>query len=70
MNRVLKVFDEYLSKNTFFVGDSLTIFDISLGVHLDAIFRLILTETLQKKYKNVTRWFSFVRSLQPFKAKI
>ncbi len=70
LNRVLKVCDDYLSKRTFFIGDSLTIFDVCLCIQLDVVFRLLITEELRKSYKSLTRWFTYVRCLPPIMSKI
>lgn len=61
INRVFKVLDEHLSKRTFFVGDFLTVFDICLCVNIDSVMRLLITEEIRKKLRNITRWYCFVR---------
>lgn len=66
LKKAIKILDDRLKMRTYLVGDSLTLADVVLCCQLEKLFRLIITSDIRKKFVNVTRWFTCVRSLKPF----
>eukprot|EP00741_Cyanophora_paradoxa_P004806 tig00000829_g4663.t1 len=64
----LDILDHYLVSRTYFVGEKITLADISLACTLVHAFRLAIDAQLQAKYVNVTRWFTTCINQPEFKA--
>ena len=55
--RCLKSMDSHLSKNTFFVGDQLTLADIVVMCTLLYPMKLVLGPEYRQDFPNLERWF-------------
>merc|ERR1712060_846366 len=58
VNRALTVLDNHLLHNTFMVGHTITLADISLCCSLLDGMKLVLDEAFRKPYANLMRWFN------------
>ena len=67
LNRVLAVLDAHLSKNTYLVGDALTVADILLAQLLLPFFRFVFTKEQRDKKVGLTKHFLLVSALDAFK---
>lgn len=52
--------------NSFLVGNSITLADISLHGSLVSLYRFCLEEKLRNTYGNVTRWFETISAKPEF----
>ena len=60
LNRPLDTVETYLSKHTFFVGERLSLADISAATVLRGAFATILGATERAKYPHTWRWYETV----------
>lgn len=58
LRRALEVMERHLTYRTFFVGETVTLADISLAAALYYPFRLMLVEEDRVAFPCVTRWFT------------
>jgi len=54
---LLRKLDDYLLDRTFFVGEYITLADVSVACALLDLYIHVLDEKLVKSHQNVTRWF-------------
>ncbi|KAJ3217502.1 Elongation factor 1-gamma [Clydaea vesicula] len=55
--KVLSVLDAHLLHHTFFVGETVTLADISLVSALVGFYKTVFSPEFRASFKNVTRWF-------------
>jgi len=63
----LSVLNSYLLKQTYLVGERITLADISVCCSLVELYENVLEPQLQKTYQNVTRWFNTIINQAEFK---
>eukprot|EP00933_Yihiella_yeosuensis_P023663 TRINITY_DN1840_c1_g1_i1.p1 TRINITY_DN1840_c1_g1~~TRINITY_DN1840_c1_g1_i1.p1 ORF type:complete len:443 (-),score=162.92 TRINITY_DN1840_c1_g1_i1:167-1495(-) len=68
VKRALQVLDKHLLHNTYMVGHSITLADISLCCALVDGMQLVFDDNFRKPFGNVMRWFSLCISQPEFKA--
>lgn len=66
--RVLKIVDDHLLRNTYLVGNHVTLADITLACAYLDLYKDVLTPDFTKKYVNVTRWFETLLNQEEFHA--
>ena len=66
--QILAVLDDYLKFNTYFVGNRITLADITLACALLLVHQQKLDIDCEKKYINVHRWFTTCVNQPNFKA--
>ncbi|XP_033105201.1 eukaryotic translation elongation factor 1 epsilon-1-like, partial [Anneissia japonica] len=64
---ILKELNAYLSNNTYFVGNCLTIADLCIYHGLHSIMSH-LTYQEKEKYNHVSRWFHFIQCQPQYKS--
>ena len=52
----LKTLDEHLVNKTYLVGERMTLADINVAAHLQALVRLVIVPAEREKYTNTMRW--------------
>ncbi|KAJ3124695.1 Elongation factor 1-gamma [Nowakowskiella sp. JEL0407] len=57
VKKLLTVLDHHLLTRTYFVGESITMADITLACSLLPFYRLVFEPEFRAPYKNVNRWF-------------
>jgi len=57
MTEALTIMDAHLKFRTYFVGESITLADISLAAGLLYPMKFVLTEAVRAQYPHVMRWF-------------
>lgn len=57
---LMRVLNQYLLTQTYFVGERLTLADIALALSLKPVFENLLEESTRKELVNLTRWFNTV----------
>jgi len=58
IKKVLKVLNDHLLTRTFFVGERVTLADISLICNMQSLYEQVLEPEFRKPYQNVNRWFT------------
>jgi elongation factor 1-gamma len=56
----LGVFNTHLANNSFFVGNSITIADISIAAALVGLYSTVLAPAVVSQFGNVRRWFDLI----------
>ncbi|CAF3658662.1 unnamed protein product [Adineta steineri] len=57
LKHILQILDEYLRTRTYFVGERISLADITLACDLLLLFQWIIESSMRETYRNVTRWF-------------
>jgi len=70
VKKALTVLDNHLLHNTFMVGNSMTLADISVCCALVDGMRLVLDESFRKPFGNLMRWFNLCIGQSEFKSVI
>ncbi|KAJ1561988.1 Elongation factor 1-gamma, partial [Nowakowskiella sp. JEL0078] len=60
IKNILSIFDKHLLTKTFFVGESVTLADITVATSLLGFYRAVFDLPFRAPYKNVNRWFTTV----------
>ncbi|TPX30442.1 hypothetical protein SmJEL517_g05992 [Synchytrium microbalum] len=55
--RVMAALNGHLKKNTYLVGESITLADITMVTALLSFYRMVFDPSFRSEYKSVTRWF-------------
>ncbi|TPX39016.1 hypothetical protein SeMB42_g06517 [Synchytrium endobioticum] len=66
--RVMKVLNLHLKRNTYLVGEAITLADISMVTALLSFYRMVFDPAFRSEFKNVTRWFVTCVNQPHFKA--
>jgi elongation factor 1-gamma len=60
VTNVLKTLDEHLSRNTYLVGQAVTLADITVATALLDLYTTVIGPKLRDNNKNVLRWFNTI----------
>lgn len=66
--RVMNALNQHLKKHTYFVGESITLADITMFTTLLLFYKMVFDPAFRSEYKNVTRWFITCLNQPHFKA--
>jgi len=58
IRKILEILNEHLQDHTYLVGESITLADIVVGLHLLHLFTTVLDPGFRKPFGNVIRWFT------------
>lgn len=70
LRRALGVLNKILITQTYLVGESITLADISVACALIQPYKMVFDKEFRKDYKNVNRWFLTAVNQKHFKAVI
>jgi len=68
LKEALKVMNTHLLKNTFLVGNQVTLADITCACALVELFQTVLDNNFRKGLENLVRWFNTVSNQKEFLA--
>merc|ERR1712159_824857 len=68
LGEALKVMNEHLSLNTYFVGERVTLADICLFSALYYPYKFVMDKSFRKPYGNVSRWIQTCAAQPEFQA--
>merc|ERR1719318_1246661 len=57
IKRALSVLNKNLESRTFLVGERISLADISVGLNLLSLYKMVFDAEFRKQYQNVNRWF-------------
>merc|ERR1711964_629816 len=66
VKKALSILNNHLLSNTYMVGHSMTLADISLACGLVDGFKLVMDAEFRKPYGNLMRWFNLCMSQPEF----
>ncbi|CAF2919768.1 unnamed protein product [Rotaria sp. Silwood2] len=67
---ILQLLNDYLRTRTYFVGERITLADITIACDLLLLFQWIIEIFMRETYSNVTRWFLTLIDQEEFQAVI
>ncbi|CAF3263248.1 unnamed protein product [Rotaria socialis] len=57
LNNILRLLNQYLRTRTYFVGERITLADITIACDLLLLYQWIIDPATRETYSNLTRWF-------------
>jgi elongation factor 1-gamma len=70
ITKALSVLNQHLETRTFFVGERISLADISVATSLALLYQWVLDPEFRQPYQNVNRWFTTCVNQPQFKAVI